>query len=187
MGVPCSKCGGVDRYSNGNCKQCLKARQKAKYLADPEKQRAKNRLYYAANRERHREYKRSRRAEIRVKAAIWRGKNEERVRAWNRESLLSQYGLTSMEYSGMLAGQGEVCAICKRPETVRQRGKVQALAVDHNHTTGKVRALLCNNCNVLVGYSKESPETLRAAAVYLEYHINSQSERDFSGFQGKIS
>lgn len=43
-------------------------------------------------------------------------------------------------------------------------------AIDHNHTTGTVRGVLCQGCNLAVGYSYENPATLRALANYLESH-----------------
>jgi hypothetical protein len=57
------------------------------------------------------------------------------------------YGLTPKAYAAMLAAQQHRCAICGEPERVRIRGKVRALAVDHNHETGHVRGLLCARCN----------------------------------------
>lgn len=54
------------------------------------------------------------------------------------------------------------CAICNRHESV-----VGALRLDHCHSTGKIRGLLCNGCNVGLGLFKDSPETLIAASEYL--------------------
>jgi hypothetical protein len=53
-------------------------------------------------------------------------------------------------YSAMLAEQDGLCAICHRPETAVRHGKAMLLAVDHDHTTGAVRGLLCHNCNTKV-------------------------------------
>lgn len=57
-------------------------------------------------------------------------------------------------YQQMILAQGNVCAICKLPETKRdsQRGKSCTLAVDHCHSTGKVRGLLCFRCNINLGW-----------------------------------
>jgi hypothetical protein len=41
------------------------------------------------------------------------------------------------------------------------------LGVDHNHKTGVIRGLLCKTCNVGIGYLKDSPLLLMAAADYL--------------------
>jgi hypothetical protein len=78
---------------------------------------------------------------------------------------LKQYGLTVDEFEKMSSSQGGVCFICLKSQTVGRR-----LAVDHDHITKKVRGLLCNNCNVGLGYFKDDPELLRLAAAYLLKH-----------------
>jgi Recombination endonuclease VII len=71
------------------------------------------------------------------------------------------YGITPADYDRMLRAQGGVCGICKRPSEF-------GLRVDHCHTTGRVRGLLCTQCNPGVGYFDDDPARLRAAAAYLE-------------------
>ena len=84
---------------------------------------------------------------------------------------LKRYGITLEEYELMHSAQGGVCAICEKPETARNpKGGVKSLAVDHCHTTGRVRALLCQNCNRGIGHLQESPELLSAASQYLAAH-----------------
>jgi hypothetical protein len=78
--------------------------------------------------------------------------------------VLKKYGLTREQYEAILAFQGGKCAIClNEPKTRR-------LAVDHDHTTGQIRGLLCMNCNhYLLGYRKRDEATaivLRRAADY---------------------
>jgi hypothetical protein len=108
----------------------------------------------------------------------WRARNPEKVRSagrtryqnasaeerkqWNKRSALSAYGLTLEEYTALLAAQNGVCAICGLPEP---SGK--DLAVDHDHATGKVRGLLCANCNQGLGRFKDDPHVLKAALRYL--------------------
>lgn len=77
------------------------------------------------------------------------------------------YGISEEEYQALLAAQGGVCAICHQPETNTYRGRVRRLAVDHDHRTGERRALLCSDCNVLLGHADDQPERLEAAAAYL--------------------
>jgi len=55
------------------------------------------------------------------------------------------------------------CAICHGPPP-RRSGRYH---VDHDHKTKKVRGLLCNNCNVLVGMARENPDVLQEAIAYL--------------------
>lgn len=75
-----------------------------------------------------------------------------------------KYRITRSDYEVMLAEQGGRCAICKKEPCDKM------LAVDHNHKTGKVRQLLCDNCNHLIGFAGESTSTLMSAIVYLERH-----------------
>lgn len=82
------------------------------------------------------------------------------------------YGMTGEQYGQMLADQCGLCAICKRPETAMANGKPKVMHVDHCHKTGVVRALLCNNCNPMLGHAKDDIETLRAAADYIEHHTS---------------
>jgi hypothetical protein len=76
------------------------------------------------------------------------------------------YGITLDEYEGMLARQGGHCAIC--PSTLPGRSGRKYLYVDHCHDTGRVRGLLCGNCNDGVGRFRDNPELLRAAIRYLD-------------------
>lgn len=89
-------------------------------------------------------------------------KNKKRINEHRRQSYLKQrYGITADDYAAMLTRQGAVCAICRRP------GK-RRLAVDHCHATGRVRGLLCDNCNQAIGKLKDSPELLARSIAYLE-------------------
>jgi hypothetical protein len=80
------------------------------------------------------------------------------------------YGLSLETYNIMLAAQGGVCAICKGVETYIPKGHItpKPLSVDHNHTTGAVRGLICSHCNYVIGYARENIETLRETIKYLE-------------------
>lgn len=77
--------------------------------------------------------------------------------------LIRNYGITSSEYDEMLEAQNGVCAICGQDEQVKTRG----LSVDHCHTTGKVRGLLCSYCNMGLGLFKDDTEVLINAVKYL--------------------
>lgn len=85
-----------------------------------------------------------------------------------RWTLRTKFGLTEEAYASMLAGQLGLCAICGQPETNNGRsGAVKPLAIDHDHKSGKVRGLLCDNCNQALGRMEDDPERLEAAARYL--------------------
>jgi len=65
-------------------------------------------------------------------------------------------------YQERLEAQGGVCAICEQP----QEGK--RLASDHDAKTGRIRGLLCNRCNLGLGYFKDNAAYLGMAVAYLE-------------------
>jgi len=70
----------------------------------------------------------------------------------HRRQLKYKYSLTMDDYDKLSAQQNNVCAICNKPETVKNQWGIIRLAVDHNHTTGEVRGLLCNACNRALGF-----------------------------------
>ena len=75
----------------------------------------------------------------------------------------STYGITIEDYDRMLAEQGGKCAICPRTNPVNG-GRFH---VDHDHNTGKIRGLLCSNCNTSIGLAQDNPEILISAAHYI--------------------
>lgn len=77
-------------------------------------------------------------------------------------------GVYPDEYQSMLSVQKGLCAICGKEETSTIRGKVRQLAVDHCHTTGKIRGLLCGNCNRALGLLKEEPDRVKSMLKYIE-------------------
>lgn len=87
-------------------------------------------------------------------------------------NLRHKYGITTEQYNFMLQAQGGVCAICKTDEPGGRRsgrgGSAEHFFVDHNHTTGEVRGLLCNSCNRVIGLVKEDVDTLKCMKEYLD-------------------
>jgi hypothetical protein len=69
----------------------------------------------------------------------------------------------------MLADQGNVCAICKKPESSvdHRTKKIRYLAVDHDHGTMQIRGLLCSRCNTAVGLFNEDIEVMKNAIKYV--------------------
>ena len=86
-----------------------------------------------------------------------------------RYQLKKRYGISVAAYQQLLAQQNGVCAICREPGRTASRGN--RLCVDHDHTTGRVRSLLCTGCNTAIGSLRESPLLARAAATYLEQQL----------------
>ncbi len=88
---------------------------------------------------------------------------------YRRQNLKAFYGITPYQYDRMFAEQGGVCAACGQPETSRNaQGGIRSLAIDHDHNTGDVRALLCSTCNAAYGMLQESPYRIRKLLDYAE-------------------
>jgi hypothetical protein len=75
------------------------------------------------------------------------------------QHLLRKYGLTESERDELIASQGGVCCICL---------SAPATHVDHCHKTGRVRGVLCFNCNSGLGLLRDDPAVTNRAADYLE-------------------
>lgn len=88
--------------------------------------------------------------------------DKDKRRNWD---FLRKYNISLEDYDKILESQNGLCAICRGTET---RVSKLYLSVDHNHTTGKVRGLLCYNCNVGLGNFKDDKESLMNAIKYLE-------------------
>lgn len=109
----------------------------------------------------------ARREHYRTKIAAQRKANP---RMNKKYSLKANYGLTLEEYDTMYAGQNRACSICARPLIAypnRSQHNERA-CVDHCHTTGRVRGILCNECNTGLGNFKDSPMLMRRAIEYLQ-------------------
>ena len=101
----------------------------------------------------------------------WRENNPVRSSESARgRNLKHKYGITLEDYKSMLEDQGGVCAICgvSTNKTSGRNGDKLNFAVDHCHTTGNVRGLLCNQCNRGLGMLMDSAETLEKALSYLK-------------------
>ena len=158
----CTKCGVTQPLENfykatggrdglrGDCKACFRARAKARYPAVRERAIERARRWQAENREQ-------------FLATQRRLKQSPEGRRKNRAGYLwRKYGITLEEYEDRLEAQGGVCGICGRPPTARI-----ALHVDHEHTTGRIRGLLCFRCNNALGDFDDDHDRLVAALVYL--------------------
>lgn len=101
-----------------------------------------------------------------ARSAAWYRANKRRFLADSKERrLMAQYGITVAMRDAMIDSQGGVCAICQHTPT----GK-DVFHIDHDHTTGKLRALLCFGCNAALGMLRDDSRLLRAAADYLDAH-----------------
>ncbi len=161
----CNKCGlslpmddfykapGMRDGRRGDCKACNLKAQQARYLADPEAAIARVKRWQQANPERVNAAQRARRAKPEVKR---------RERAGH---LMRKYGMTIEQYDAMLEAQGGGCYICGRPP----RDDI-SLHVDHDHSTGEIRGILCFRCNNALADFQEDTGLLRNAIGYLAAH-----------------
>lgn len=117
--------------------------------------------------------------------------NKERNRQLYTESFIraknlkQHYGITSAECQAMFLAQNGVCAACGQPERFHDPRTKQAknLQVDHCHTTGKVRVLLCKECNNALGLLHDDPERVRQLLRYVKLYQSSQSEYQQAGVE----
>lgn len=108
-----------------------------------------------------REWRQRNREKARAACKRWMDANPDKVREGH---LRRKYGMSLADYDTMLAAQGGCCALCLSD---RPGGRASTFHVDHDHDTGRVRGLLCHNCNRGLGYLGDDPDLLREAADYL--------------------
>lgn len=96
---------------------------------------------------------------------VWMREHKEYRKDYAWKLLLkNKYGITPEGYNALFEKQRGKCAICG----AHQSEFVKRLYVDHNHNTGRVRALLCVNCNMLIGHAREKLSILMGAIEYLK-------------------
>jgi hypothetical protein len=100
------------------------------------------------------------------------GRDIEAKNADKDYQLRYKFNITLDDYNVLLEEQGGVCAVCKKPPGVVGTGNNSrgTLAVDHDHTAGTYRGLLCTNCNTGIGSFFDDPVLLENAAAYLKEH-----------------
>lgn len=94
--------------------------------------------------------------------------HKERQRAWARKhQFRTRYDLTLEQYDNMVAQQAGKCLVCGVvPKLTKRTSK--GLHVDHCHKSGKVRGLLCHQCNCAIGLLKEDTNRIRRLLEYIE-------------------
>jgi len=146
-----------------------------------ERQTELNKLAYAKNKQYFKD-----------KAAKWEKENPEKRRAIARKTkanisaldqkkawLKDKYNLSWEDFVSLYDSQQGSCKICLKPvalkSTLSEQGKTGH--IDHCHSTGKVRGILCNSCNRGIGYLQDNAALLRRAAQYLEETQNQSNQR----------
>jgi hypothetical protein len=110
---------------------------------------------------------------------LWRDKNRERYNKWANtyhhlnkhlwESrtrwwvIKSKYNITEEDYQKMFNEQNGVCKICGNHPSPHGKNKTSVvLHIDHDHTTGKIRGLLCSRCNGALGWYEKCSEEIKS-------------------------
>lgn len=164
----CKKC-GVEKELNAenfrphgwtpgfrhDCRECEKGIVAGYRTDNPEKVADATRKWRKNNREKSNATKRA-----------WVRKNLDKHNATRRKSA---YGISDVEFRSLFASQNGKCALCEFVFPGMQTGDRNASPhVDHCHTTGKIRGLLCNSCNTGLGRFKDSTDLLLKAVSYLQ-------------------
>jgi hypothetical protein len=103
----------------------------------------------------------------------WTAKKKLEDPLWFKgHQLKAAHGIGRKEYEEMLSNANGVCEICHLPETktYKKTGIPTLLSVDHNHESGKIRGLLCSNCNLALGYLQEDIKIAKNLIAYIEKH-----------------
>lgn len=143
------------------CAKCHIEKTKDEFV----KQKNKNGTYRLRNfcrccdNERRKKYYYANREQSLEKVKQYAQSNPNKVSRNNKnKKLKKRYDISIEEYETMLRNQNEQCVICNTKTK---------LFVDHCHVTGKVRSLLCHQCNTGIGMLKENEEILRNAIEYI--------------------
>ena len=155
------------------CKRCGESKPLTEFYANPTGRQgtrpecktctnSRRKRWYAENREREIErvlaWQRENPEAVAARTEAFRAAGKKKI-ADRKSHLKRKYGLTIEEYDAMLAAQDGGCASCGKPNPDN---------VDHDHETGRVRGILCWNCNVGVGQFEDDIERLITATAYLD-------------------
>lgn len=137
-------------YAKGLCSECYK---KARPSMSRQAQNQRNKTYRTKHPDK-----------VRAAKRLWYYKsqnsphnNDVKLRQWS----LTRYGLRPSDVGAAIRAQGGRCPICHASKR---------LIVDHDHVTKQFRAMLCRNCNLMIGFAQENPVILASAIAYLAKH-----------------
>jgi hypothetical protein len=133
------------------CRDCENKKARERY--------AKNDIL-SRRKEKKRIYDKERRERLRAEGKLKKLDPE----VQREKAMKHKYGITIKNYEDMVEAQNNKCAICSARGEEERNGK---LVVDHCHASGKIRGLLCNKCNLLLGHADDTIERLERAILYL--------------------
>ena len=96
-------------------------------------------------------------------------RRKENPEIYKAYELKKNFGITFEQYQELLEKQNFVCAICEEKEKTKHHvsGEFKSLAVDHDHKTNKIRGLLCQRCNRVLGKIRDRTDLLDKMKAYL--------------------
>jgi hypothetical protein len=148
----------VNRY-HALHREEVRARKRAHYQSNKEKIAVERKAYYEANKEKQK-----------ADAKAYYHLNREAQQA-------RRYGLSLAQFRAMVMAQGNRCKCCG---TLFGMLRSTRPNIDHCHTTGQVRGILCLQCNLLLGHAEDKPKILETCARYLKA-MASAKQREASG------
>lgn len=138
------------------CKECVRMRINAARLAKPEHYKQQSKKW----RENNPNY-----------VQQWQARNRKRTKVHKRSTYLkSTYGISIDQYEDMRVAQQYRCYICNKHENEIPNAGPTALNVDHCHTTGSIRKLLCMSCNIALGKLNDDVNLLQRCIEYVKEH-----------------
>jgi len=141
-------------YAFGLCHNCYGAEWRKKhpgysqksYGRTREKQLAQGRARYQQNKSKVAQYWKDFRKRFPNKSKDWQ--------------LRRDYGITLEDYNKILTQQNNACKLCNS-------SPIKNPSVDHSHTTGKVRGIVCQGCNIVIGFFESRPQAVLKIGQYL--------------------
>jgi hypothetical protein len=110
------------------------------------------------------------------KAGTYKTFSPERKRRNADNNFRSKYGISVVDFNKRLEEQSNQCSICgiKLTKSVDRKSPIRACQ-DHDHKTDRLRDILCNRCNLMLGYADDNIDILEKAIAYLQRHADGSS------------
>ena len=167
----CNKCGcklipgenwlpGNQKQHHCICRDCIRQHDKQYREKHKEEIRQYSKQYREKHKRKIRQYRKEHKKEEKQYNKEYKEKHKEELKYHSIERI---YGLSPEEYDAMLKAQHNRCAICRKPFV-----DAQHTHIDHDHATGKVRGILCSNCNHMLGMAHDNPKILQEGIDYLK-------------------
>lgn len=147
------------------CILCSQELNKSSYKKHRIKRIKGSKNYYNKNKEKALRQRKKYYKKTKHKFKEFKKKYAEKYRQINRKKLRKKqlyyilnkfYKLNIKDYNKLLKSQNYKCAICRKPETRKNKNGKFRLSIDHDHKTNKVRGLLCHWCNTRLGFFKDN-------------------------------